>query len=259
MFCARPFSPLNKDQQSDTYQSLGVVTGPWGSLNYWKAHWISEWKNRAQNQKKAPFDLSHYSWPTLSESPGAPPKPKGGQLTSYKHPVSCFLFCHKTCNFPLSFSPATPLLSTTVHLPPNAVCQQEQSVLHKLLPLRLYFVIVQHLNFNSQPCINIPRELEIEIHTRSQGNKQIPVLDAELQHITDPWAQWPWSHDQILAVPHTGRNRAGANLGKNSDTGSLWKALPLFECQPFSLKPESELWRDARFHVLWSKSQKSAP
>lgn len=169
--------------------------------------------------------------------------------------ASCFVIRLATST---KLQPSHPIPLTTAHLPPNAVCQQEQSVLHRLLPLRLYFVIVQHLNFNSQPCINILRELEIEIQARSQGNKPIPVLDTELQHITDPWVWWPSSHDQILAVPHTGRNRAGANLGKISDTVSLF-FLPLFECQPFSPKTWSELWRDTRFHVLWSKSQKFAP
>jgi len=35
--------------------------------------------------------------------------------------------------------------------------------MHEMLPFRLYFVIVQHLNFNSQQCIKVLRELEIEI------------------------------------------------------------------------------------------------
>lgn len=125
MFCARPFPPLNKDQQSDTYQSLRVVTRPWGSLSCWKAPWISEWKNRAQNQKKEStiwfisLCLAHAEWNPRSTQP---PKPKGDQPTSYKHSASCFLFCHKTCNFPLSFSPATPFLS------PLLICPQMQFV-----------------------------------------------------------------------------------------------------------------------------------
>lgn len=58
----------------------------------------------------------------------------------------------------------------------GTVSLQEQSVLHKLLPFRLCFVIVQNLNLNSQQCIKVLREMEIEIQASFQGNKQTPAL-----------------------------------------------------------------------------------
>lgn len=122
----------------------------------------------------------------LSETPGAhnPPSLKVISLLAINIPP--LLVLSQDLQLPPKLQPGHTILLTIAHLPPNAVFQLEQSVQHKLLLFRLYFVILQHLNFNSQPCINILRELEIEIQARSQGNKQIPVLDAELQHITDP-------------------------------------------------------------------------
>lgn len=148
----------------------------------------------------------------LGETPGAhnPQSLKVIWLLVINLLTSFFVTRLATC----PWGPAQPPHSSPLLIcPQNVVCLQEQSVLHKLLQFRLYFVIVQHLNFNSQQCIKVLRELEIEIQAWSQGNKQTPALDTELQHITDPWVRKPWPHDQILAVPHTGRNRAGTNLG----------------------------------------------
>lgn len=49
-------APLNKNHQpSDTYQSMGVVTRPWGSLRYWKA--LDLWVEKQNTESK---ERKHY-------------------------------------------------------------------------------------------------------------------------------------------------------------------------------------------------------